>query len=263
MSASVSIGLWHEGGEDCVFVVKEEWLDHPKTRATTKEGRTLWVAAGVQCAKGRMEGILSPLLIRDAAYLSEVDNAAEAAASLVESGLWHDAKTIRRCGHECADVVRKVMKTLPAAGFFFHDWFDHQKTDFSTIGMMVDRAHKQLLRNRELCEAIIVRDECRCVYCDVEVDFKDRKGKTGGTYDHVDAKLLDSPLFVARNHIDNVGVACRLCNGIKKDRTPEEAGLPDPRDARGVIQPRAKRLLERDLVAAGLRSGLDQNGARP
>lgn len=240
-----------------MFVVKEEWLDHPKTRATTKDGRTLWVAAGVQCAKGRTEGIALPLLVRDAAYLSEVDDAKTAAESLVESGLWHDAKTIRRCGHECAEVVRKVMKALPAGGYFFHDWFEHQKTDFSTVGMLIERAHKQLLRNRELCEAIIVRDENRCVYCDEQVDFKDRKGRLGGTYDHVDDKLLDAPLFVARNHIDNVAVACRFHNGHKRNRTPAEADLPDPRDASGVIQPRAKRLLERDQVAA--RSGLERN----
>lgn len=77
---------------------------------------------------------------------------------------------------------------------------------------------KALARMSELCQAIKARDRHLCAYCGQRVNWADKKGRLGGTYDHVDPD--------GENTLDNVRVACRHCNGKKKDRTPEQAGMP-------------------------------------
>jgi hypothetical protein len=59
----------------------------------------------------------------------------------------------------------------------------------------------------------------------VRVKWTDRRGPQGGTLDHVVPGLAGG--------VDNIVVACRACNGAKKNRTPAEAGLvllPPPGD---------------------------------
>ena len=75
-----------------------------------------------------------------------------------------------------------------------------------------------LKRNGELCRAIKSRDRHLCRYCGERVNWADKKSRLSGTYDHVDPD--------GDNSFSNVVVACRRCNGIKKDRTPEQAGMP-------------------------------------
>lgn len=77
---------------------------------------------------------------------------------------------------------------------------------------------KELLRDKSLCNAVKDRDRNLCRYCGIRVNWTDRRGRVGGTYDHVDP---DGP-----NSLDNVVVACRGCNARKKDRTPDQAGMP-------------------------------------
>lgn len=77
---------------------------------------------------------------------------------------------------------------------------------------------KALSRLSELCRAIKDRDRHLCRYCGQRVNWADKKGRLGGSYDHVDPD--------GENTLDNVVVACRHCNGKKKDRTPEQAGMP-------------------------------------
>ncbi len=61
------------------------------------------------------------------------------------------------------------------------------------------------------------RDRGCCRYCGQPVNWKDRRGPLGGTYDHVDPS--------GPGDETNVVVACRGCNSTKGSRTPEEAGL--------------------------------------
>lgn len=74
-----------------------------------------------------------------------------------------------------------------------------------------------LHRDRELVAAIRERDGNVCRYCGIEVDWTDRRGSKGGTYDHVDP--------AGDNSLENVVVACRGCNAIKGKRTPSQSGL--------------------------------------
>jgi 5-methylcytosine-specific restriction endonuclease McrA len=70
----------------------------------------------------------------------------------------------------------------------------------------------------ELCTFVKTRDRSLCRYCGVRVNWADKRGAAGATYDHVDPD--------GDNTRENLVVACRRCNGRKKDRTPEQAGMP-------------------------------------
>ncbi len=61
------------------------------------------------------------------------------------------------------------------------------------------------------------RDGSRCRYCGQRVDWSNRRGPSGATYDHVDPRGPAAP--------ENVVVACRKCNSFKGLRTPSEAGM--------------------------------------
>ena len=80
------------------------------------------------------------------------------------------------------------------------------------------RRASALHNNRDLKQTIRERDRNLCRYCGVRVNWADRRGATSGTYDHIDPD--------GDNDVENVAVACRRCNGKKKDRTPEQAGMP-------------------------------------
>jgi len=104
--------------------------------------------------------------------------------------------------------------------------------------------------NATLCAALKKRDCDRCRYCGVEVDWKDRRGPAGGTYDHVRP--------ISRGGSDdepNLVVCCRRCNSGKGDRTPSEAGmvlLPEPsRTAVGTRQKTGEYAAENLQVNAG------------
>lgn len=84
-----------------------------------------------------------------------------------------------------------------------------------------------------LRRAVLERDGAQCVYC----------GRHEGEYQPGsetarDAVIvIDHVLPVARGGADelaNLVAACASCNGMKSDRTPEEAGLPVPKSATDV-----------------------------
>lgn len=78
--------------------------------------------------------------------------------------------------------------------------------------------------------AVFARDDHRCQYC-------------GGTADSIDHIM---PRSRGGMHIwENVTAACRSCNLRKRDRTPEEAGMPL------ASAPRAPRALAWIAVSVG------------
>ncbi len=198
------------------FKVDDGWSRHPKTRKAGRDGRSLWVTAGVECAAARTSGVVAQHLLRDYAYLADVRQAPKAAAALVDAGLWHDHETLRRCS-DCRDEVGE----LEPGAFYFHDWTKYQPTkeDVETPTEHTRWKRKKALhRDRRLCEQVCERDRNQCRYCGARVNWQARRGPTSGTYDHVDPD--------GDNTLENVVVACRRCNGLKKDRTPDEAGMP-------------------------------------
>lgn len=77
--------------------------------------------------------------------------------------------------------------------------------------------NNRLKKMSELREAVKARDRSLCRYCGVRVNWADKRGPDGATYDHIDPDQ--------DNTRENLAVACRRCNGRKKDRTPAQAGM--------------------------------------
>lgn len=114
---------------------------------------------------------------------------------------------------------------LVQAGFIdsdmmIHDWYEY-------AGKLLDQRKAQseykkrqyaLYNDMRLIKAVRARDGNVCQYCGKTVNWDDRRGVNGGTYDHVDPD--------GGNAIENVVVCCRSCNSKKSGRTPEEAKMP-------------------------------------
>jgi 5-methylcytosine-specific restriction endonuclease McrA len=128
---------------------------------------------------------------------------------------------------------QQFLNALLQAGFIdqvgdsyvIHDWYDYagRLLDQRQHAAEQKRRHRELYNNKALIQAIRERDKDRCRYCGRPVNWKDRKGPDGATYDYVDPSGPTS--------LENVVVACRACNAGKGQRTPEEAGyvlLPPP-----------------------------------
>jgi hypothetical protein len=91
---------------------------------------------------------------------------------------------------------------------------------------------KRLKRDGELCRRIKERDRNLCRFCGVRVNWDDRNGDTGGTYDHLDPD--------GDNSFNNVVVSCRGCNCAatgKRDRTVEQWIAAEPRHGRTLKKP--------------------------
>lgn len=101
------------------------------------------------------------------------------------------------------------------------DWSDQPSAEVwnDPVKRMRWSRGKALHRDSELTKRIKERDRNHCRYCGTRVDWniKTKNHPLGGTYDHVDP---DSD-----NSFDNVVVSCRRCNGRKRDRTPDQAGM--------------------------------------
>jgi 5-methylcytosine-specific restriction endonuclease McrA len=201
----------------------------------------LWLVAGSACADAATEGVVSVDMLDDCLHDAGLAGVAakRAVAALVGAGMWHDTKTIRKC-----DRCQFAAGRLPAGCFYFHDWLDYQYTrdeaKVPEVRWKKARA-KALHRDHRLKQQILDRDLDRCRYCAVRVDFRDRVGPGGGTYDHVDPSVRENTLW-------NVVVSCRDCNITKADRTPDEAGMV-------LLDPPAP-----DLPPASPRLGADLTG---
>jgi 5-methylcytosine-specific restriction endonuclease McrA len=62
---------------------------------------------------------------------------------------------------------------------------------------------------------VLLRDDYRCQYCGSQGSNRNM------TVDHVLPKSVGGP-----STWENLVAACSFCNGRKKDRTPEQAGMP-------------------------------------
>jgi len=120
----------------------------------------------------------------------------------------------------------EFVSALVQAGFidvfgeerYLHDWHDY-------AGKLLERREGDARRKRSMREAyengtiyaVRQRDGDTCRYCGKTVNWNDRRGADGGTYDHV---IPDGPATV-----ENLVVCCRACNSKKGHRTPEQAGM--------------------------------------
>lgn len=238
--------------------IDDTWRHHHKTRRAVRLGGrdalTVWCWVGNAVAEAGSDGVASLDMLEDCADAlrmsqAEMDAATEA---LGGCGFWHDRTSITAC--HCKVAKRH----LEARGAFFHDWCDWNiPRDASRIPIerLREMRRRELLHNRKLCEAIVARDGEQCRYCGERVNFGDRRGKRGGTYDHLDPALFEPNMG---NFLDGIVVACRQCNGQKKNRTPAEWLAAGGRPLLPVAEP---YLLDPDLSAT--RSGSDHDLDEP
>lgn len=96
-------------------------------------------------------------------------------------------------------------------GDVLHDWDEY-------AGRVLELKGKHAARGRSMREAyadgtiaaVRERDGDHCRYCATDVNWTDRRGPSGGTYDHVDPR--------GPSTIENLVVACRSCNSAKGDK---------------------------------------------
>lgn len=205
---------------------------HSKARAAGKDGRALWHVAGEGCAREDLDGVVQGHMLDMHASLAEVDGK-KAARALVKAGLWHTHdKLCEKCedAREWLRVRREAAgRTLPElvkGDYYFHDWNEYQ-LDKDGKDDSIERkrsTRRRDLNRKEWGRAIIAqvrqRDQDRCRYCgELTIWSVGRGGDTrsplAGTIDHVDP-------FDWVNSTRNCVVACRTCNGQKRDRTPED-----------------------------------------
>lgn len=179
----------------------------------------LWFVAMRECAAKEGDGVMSPLMIEDAANLYRL-KATACTKALTEQGVWHDQAGLDACG-QCLEHT----PSLPSARHrVIHGWWEHLlRADGKEDPIKRKRERRRKALNSAAClsirQAVRERDKDLCRYCANAVIFgtSDRRSKTMGTYDHKDPW--------GDNAVDNLVVACKRCNGRKNERTPEEAGM--------------------------------------
>jgi hypothetical protein len=172
------------------FNVDDGFAFHRKTVRVGNAAIGLWVRAGSWCAKELTDGFVPDHMVATMGTPTQ-------AAKLIAAGLWLKVD----------------------GGYQFHEWAERNR---SKTEVLEDRAYNArkaaLYRDPKLLEAVRLRDSGRCRYCGSLVDWGNRRGRNGGTYDHVEP---DGP-----NTLSNLVVACRSCNSRKGGRSPAEAGMP-------------------------------------
>jgi len=187
---------------------------HPKVVAAGNEAFGLWVRAANWSGAHNTDGF-----VPDAVWAMFAPNWRRLTKTLLASNAGRTHGLI-----EPAD-----------GGYLIHDFLTDNP---SRTKVLSEKARKAELRNSDVLAAVKKRDGNHCRYCGCEVNWRDRRGAGGGTYDHVEPGLAVG--------VDNLVVACRSCNATKAGRTPEQAGM--------VLRPIPN--LDRRQVAAG-RSGPD------
>lgn len=214
------------------------WAKHCDTtarqaavRAAGREGRLLWYASVTEVAAAYTDGLIPPLLAKDCVYLSEC-RPKVAIEACVREGLWHDHRTVRACA-PCWD---RGGDRVTEGDHFLHQWWELlllSEGKDNPLARWRERRRKALNNMTDLVEAVRLRDHDLCRYCGeptIDSSGPNKKSATVRTLDHVDPFCKEGPKGFG-NTLANVVVACRRCNGLKRDRTPEEAGmklLPPP-----------------------------------
>jgi hypothetical protein len=223
---------------------------HSKARAAGKDGRALWHTAGEGCAREDLDGVVPAHMLAMYGSLAEVDPK-KAARALVKAGLWHTHDGLcEKCedNREWLRVRRegdgRTLPELVKGDYYFHDWNEYQ-LDKDGKDDPIERkrsARRRELNRKEWGKAIVAqvrqRDQDRCRYCGVLTVWSvgrggDTRSVASGTIDHVDP-------FDWVNSVRNCVVACRTCNGQKRDRTPEDWVADGGRPLRPAPERRTK-----------------------
>lgn len=190
------------------FRVDDGFLRHPKVHAAADRlggrnalGRVaaVWLECGLYSAATLTDGFIPN---RELGRLATDERPLDVIQALVQAGLAQSRE----------------------GGVALHDWHVYQPSAQEVKDKREwDARRKRLYSIPGLIEAIRGRDQNRCRYCNQAVNWRDRRGPGGGTYDHIIPR--------GDNSLQNVVVCCLRCNVRKGGRTPVEAGmelLPEP-----------------------------------
>lgn len=189
--------------------------------ATGAVAVTLWTMAGAASRESLSDGVITRA---DAIRIMLNHEWAELGArTLVDVGLWHDART----EHDCDTCMQHLAectlcRPLGPGEYRFHDWwqrkYDHGAQSKLTI------AKKRELQDKKLRAQVWARDSnpgdietAPCRYCGDPMRRQDRKSSKRPEMDHVDPWLACGA--------SNLVMGCWECNHRKGQRTPEDAGM--------------------------------------
>lgn len=120
-------------------------------------------------------------------------------SALVEAGMWETAE----------------------GGFRIHDFLEYNQSKAAVLAdREIARRRSAMNANPALAKTIRERDGDECRYCGRLVNWRNRRGDDGGTYDHI------VPIVAGGSDAaENLVVCCRACNIRKGPRTPDQAGM--------------------------------------
>lgn len=185
--------------------VDDGWWSHPKLRRAGRAARGLFCDLLAYSADKGSDGFV-PADMLDLVGASPADPDLKA---LLKVGMLH------RRTDECRCMATRAWSWPADRGYLIHDYLDYNPSKAETT---VARAQKAELRDPALRAELRARDFGRCRYCAVKVGKpSDRRSPFAETLDHVDPAVAAGA--------DNLVIACRACNGAKKDRTPTQAQM--------------------------------------
>lgn len=178
--------------------IDDKFSEHPKVTALSALAFRVHIGALCYAARNNTDGRVP------AALLPAIRGTRRTAAELVAVGLWETADDAYLGG-----------------GWVIHDYLDYNPSA-AELSQRSANAQRRWAINHddELREAIRERDGDQCRYCRRTVNWRDRRGPGGGTYDHV--------VPVSQGGADdlaNIVVSCKRCNSAKGARTPAAADM--------------------------------------
>lgn len=186
-------------------------------RLAGKDAALLHAVALHECASVDGNGVLTALMVKDAAALYDL-KPTRLVPRLVEQGVWHDLAGLEGCA-DCLEHTDPIVD----GELLIHRWWEpllHSSGKHDAVKRSREQRRKALNRDKALVARIRTRDRDLCRYCGVQCldpSGPDRRSPQSFTLDHRDPW--------GGNTYENVVVACRKCNGVKGERTPEEAGM--------------------------------------
>ncbi len=190
----------------------DQFFLNPKVVALSKDATLLYLAALTYASSQQTDGALAPASVTLVRGL--VGAKAPAVAALVAAGLWEP----------------------DGDGYRIHDYLDYNPAAAQRDGKWRQQERRMALhKDAALRPTIHRRDGDQCRYCGVAVDWRDRRGPTGGAYDWVDPQGGDDPA--------NIVTACRRCRRQKGEHPLAAVGMtllpcpPSPPALPPVLRP--------------------------
>ena len=179
--------------------------DEPLVRAVGNAAYGALVRMSLYASAQRTDGWIPEDKAREIASRAEL-------RTLTATTIGDQSPLLHRPGDICPCLEAVKWPAAPKPGVWVHDFLSRNP---SRAENDVHRAKRKELKDKELRAVVRSRDGDRCRYCGITVKWSDHRSSSGGVLDHVDPRVADGAA--------NLVVACRSCNGRKKDCDPVAA----------------------------------------